>query len=257
MPAFAMARPMADPAVSALLARWGLRDGSARILSAATAAYTQAHRDDAEQLRGGLEARAGRSPISATLSPSTAADQEAFVPARPTSLARAAVALRAHWSEGPCVPGSRPRQARALREWQGEGAALARDRGRGRHGAGARPQRGPRAPRARRVWNREVAGLSGLLRFFATTLYGKLPQDSLEDALDHLRKAATSAPGRHSAPRRARDHAGRGRAPLSGGGEGARARPETCPPAGSPTTTIGPRLAMRSPRCGGSRKARP
>src|SRR5207247_4787482 len=44
------------------------------------------------------------------------------------------------------------------------------------------------------VWNREIVELPGLLRFFATALYGGLPRASLDAALDHLRTAAGLRP---------------------------------------------------------------
>jgi tetratricopeptide (TPR) repeat protein len=44
------------------------------------------------------------------------------------------------------------------------------------------------------VWNREVVGLSGVLKFFARILYGKIPDASLDAALDHLRQAAALRP---------------------------------------------------------------
>lgn len=44
------------------------------------------------------------------------------------------------------------------------------------------------------VWNREVAELSGFLRFFAKVLYGGVPHGSLEAALDHLGKARSLRP---------------------------------------------------------------
>jgi tetratricopeptide (TPR) repeat protein len=44
------------------------------------------------------------------------------------------------------------------------------------------------------VWNREVAELPGVLRFFATVLYGKLPRASLEAALEHLVRASALRP---------------------------------------------------------------
>ncbi len=44
------------------------------------------------------------------------------------------------------------------------------------------------------VWNREVAQLSGVLRFFATMLYGAVPQGSMTEALEQLRIASTLHP---------------------------------------------------------------
>jgi tetratricopeptide (TPR) repeat protein len=45
------------------------------------------------------------------------------------------------------------------------------------------------------VWNREVVALSGPERFFGTMLFGKLPQGSLDEALDHMRTAVRLRPG--------------------------------------------------------------
>jgi tetratricopeptide (TPR) repeat protein len=44
------------------------------------------------------------------------------------------------------------------------------------------------------VWNREIVALSGPERFFGTMLFGKLPQGSLDAALDHLRTATRLHP---------------------------------------------------------------
>jgi tetratricopeptide (TPR) repeat protein len=44
------------------------------------------------------------------------------------------------------------------------------------------------------VWNREIVELSGVLRFFASMLYGGLPRASLDEAIAHLRTAAESHP---------------------------------------------------------------
>jgi tetratricopeptide (TPR) repeat protein len=44
------------------------------------------------------------------------------------------------------------------------------------------------------VWNREIVALSGPERFFGTMLFGKLPQGSMEEALDQLRTAVRLQP---------------------------------------------------------------
>lgn len=44
------------------------------------------------------------------------------------------------------------------------------------------------------VWNREVAELSGFLRFFAKLLYGELPKGTLESSLQHLEQASKLKP---------------------------------------------------------------
>ncbi len=44
------------------------------------------------------------------------------------------------------------------------------------------------------VWNREVVGLPGLLKLFANTFFGSLPQASLDSALVHLRRAEALRP---------------------------------------------------------------
>jgi tetratricopeptide (TPR) repeat protein len=44
------------------------------------------------------------------------------------------------------------------------------------------------------VWNREMAELPGVQRLFATVLYGRLPQASLDSAVVHLRAAVALRP---------------------------------------------------------------
>ena len=44
------------------------------------------------------------------------------------------------------------------------------------------------------VWNREIVKLPGVLKFFAKALYGKLPDASMDAALDHLTKARSLRP---------------------------------------------------------------
>jgi hypothetical protein len=44
------------------------------------------------------------------------------------------------------------------------------------------------------VWNREMAELPGVQRLFATVLYGRLPQASMDSAVTHLRAAVALRP---------------------------------------------------------------
>jgi tetratricopeptide (TPR) repeat protein len=187
-PAFAMAAD-ADPAVAALLAAGD--SAMARLdLSDATKAYTQAHHDDPNSYEAAWKlARAFAD--SATLSPSTAAQERLCRQAE--TAARAAVALRPNGAKGHAflavalgklalfVGGKQKVRLSHQIEAEADTAlALDPNENLAHHVLG--------------VWNREVAGLSGFLRFFATTLYGKLPQASLDQALDHLRKAASLRP---------------------------------------------------------------
>jgi tetratricopeptide (TPR) repeat protein len=188
MPAFADA-PVGDPGVSALLAT----GDSALVrldLGAATAAYTQAHRAAPRSYEAAWKLARALAD-QATLS-TKAADQKRLCQ-QAASLARAAVALEPTGAKGHAFlavalgklalfEGGKDK-VRLSHEIQAEAdTALELD---------------PNEDLAHHVlgvWNREVAGLSGLLRFFATALYGKVPRGSLEDALDHLRKAATLRP---------------------------------------------------------------
>ena len=44
------------------------------------------------------------------------------------------------------------------------------------------------------IWNREMAELPGVQRLFATVLYGRLPQASMDSAVTHLRAAVVLRP---------------------------------------------------------------
>jgi tetratricopeptide (TPR) repeat protein len=44
------------------------------------------------------------------------------------------------------------------------------------------------------VWNREIVELPGLLKFFANTFFGSVPEASLDSALFHLRRAEALRP---------------------------------------------------------------
>jgi hypothetical protein len=44
------------------------------------------------------------------------------------------------------------------------------------------------------VWNREMVELPGVLRLFATVLYGRLPEASMDSAVTHLRAAVALQP---------------------------------------------------------------
>ena len=179
----------ADSTIAALLAAG---DSSlARLdLPAATAAYAQAHRTDP----GSYEAAwklARALADSATLSPK-AVDQERLC-LQAESLARAAIAIEPGGSQGHAflavalgklalfVGGKR--KVRLSHEIKAEAdTALTLD-----------PNQ-DLAHHVLGVWNREVAELSGFLRFFAKVLYGRLPQGSLDAALDHLGKARALQP---------------------------------------------------------------
>ena len=181
--------PARDPAVAALLAAG---DSSlVRLdLDAATAAFTQARRaapksyEAAWKLSRALADKAALSP--------KAADQMRLCH-QAESLARAAVALKPAGEKGHVylaialgklasfVGGQR--KVRLAREIEAEAdTALALD---------------PNEDLAHHVlgvWNREVVALPGFHRFFASVLYGGLPRASLDDAIDHLRRAAGLRP---------------------------------------------------------------
>jgi tetratricopeptide (TPR) repeat protein len=188
MPAFAMAAD-GDHAVADLLAAGD--SALARLdLSDAAQAYAKAHHDDPQSYEAAWKlARAFAD--SATMSPNAAAQQ--LLCRQAEKAARAAVALRPKGAKGhvflavalgklALFEGGK-QKVRLSREIEAEAdTALALD-----------PNENL-AHHVLGVWNREVAELSGFLRFFASTLYGKVPQGSLDQALDHLRKAASLRP---------------------------------------------------------------
>jgi tetratricopeptide (TPR) repeat protein len=180
--------PDADPAAPLLAAG----DSSmARLdLNAATTAYARAHRADPKSYDAAWKlARAFAD--SATLS-AKAAEQKRLCQ-QAESLARAAVALDPAGARGHAFLAvalgklalfeggkDKVRLSHQIEAEADTALALDPDEDLAHHVLG--------------VWNREVVELSGFLRFFATMLYGKLPQGSLDQALDHLRKAASLRP---------------------------------------------------------------
>jgi tetratricopeptide (TPR) repeat protein len=159
-------------------------------LGAATTAYRQAHRTAPESYEAAW--KLARALVDqATLS--TAGTEQRRLCQEAESLARAAVALNPTESKGhtylaialgklALFEGGK-RKVRLSHEIEGEAdsaLALNPSEDLAHHVLG--------------VWNREVVELPGLLRFFATVLYGKLPDASLNAALDHLRQATALRP---------------------------------------------------------------
>jgi tetratricopeptide (TPR) repeat protein len=159
-------------------------------LAAATTAYTQAHR----RAPGNYEAawKLARALADQATLTKDADDQERLC-RQAESLARAAIALDPRGTKGHVflaialgklalfVGGKR--KVRLSHEIESEAdTALALD------------PNDDLAHHVLGVWNREVAELSGFLRFFAKVLYGKLPTGSLGAALDHLGKARSLHP---------------------------------------------------------------
>ncbi len=181
--------PAGDPAVAALLAAG---DSSlVRLdLDAATAAFMQARRAASKSYEAAWKLARALAD-KATLSPK-AADQKRLCQQAELA-ARAAVALEPAGAKGHAFlaialgklalfEGGKAK-VRLSHEIEAEAdTALALD---------------PNEDLAHHVlgvWNREVVELPGFLRFFATLLYGRLPRASLDDALDHLRRAASLRP---------------------------------------------------------------
>ena len=178
-----------DPTASALLAA-GDSAMTRLDLGLATAAYVRAHRADPKNYEAACKlARAFAD--SATLS-HRAEDQERLC-RQAESLARAAIALEPRGAKGHAYLAvalgklalfeggkDKVRLSRQIEAEADTALALDPDDDLGHHVLG--------------VWNREVAELSGFLRFFATTLYGKLPQGSMDQALVHLRRATSLRP---------------------------------------------------------------
>ena len=181
--------PATDPPVAALLVA-----GDSAIalldLNAATAAYRQALRADPRSYEAAWKlsrAIADR----ATLTPN-AADQRRLCQ-QAESLAQVAVALNPRGSKGHAflavalgkqatfVGGkTKVRLSREIKAEADRTLALDPNDDLAHHVLG--------------VWNREVVEVSGILRFFAQTFLGGIPEASIDDALAHLRKAAELRP---------------------------------------------------------------
>lgn len=187
-PALAMAADD-DHAVAALIAAGD--SAMARLdLSDATKAYTQAHHDDPKSYEAAWKlARAYAD--SATLSASAAAQERLCRQAE--TAARAAVALRPDGAKGHAFLAVALGKL-ALFEGGKQKVRLSREIEVEAKKALEFDPKDDLAHHVLGVWNREVAELSGFLRFFASTLYGKVPQGSLDQALDHLRTAASLRP---------------------------------------------------------------
>jgi tetratricopeptide (TPR) repeat protein len=181
--------PAVDRATSALLAA-GDSAMTRLDLGRATVAYTRAHRADPNSYEAAWKlARACAD--SATLS--QRAEEQKHLCQQAESLARAAVALEPRGAKGHAFLAvalgklalfeggkGKVRLSHEIKAEADAALALDPDEDLAHHVLG--------------VWNREITELSGFLRFFATTLYGKLPQGSLDEALDHLRKAVRLRP---------------------------------------------------------------
>jgi tetratricopeptide (TPR) repeat protein len=187
-PAFATA-PAPDPAVAALLAAGD--SALARLdLNAATVAFVEAHR----AAPGSYEAAWKLSRAfadKATLAPKDAEAKRLCQ--RAESLARIAVALRPTAAKGHVYLAIALGKL-ALFEGGKAKVRLAHEIEAEADSALALDPNEDLAHHVLGVWNREVVGLPGVLRFFATALYGRLPQASLADALDHLQRAVSLRP---------------------------------------------------------------
>jgi tetratricopeptide (TPR) repeat protein len=159
-------------------------------LNAATAAYVQAHRAAPENYEAAWKLARALAD-QATLTPKAVDQRRLCMQAE--SLARAAVVLEPTGAKGHAFLAvalgklalfeggkNKVRLSHEIEAEADTALALDPDEDLAHHVLG--------------VWNREVAELSGFLRFFATTFYGSLPRGSLDDALDHLRKAASLRP---------------------------------------------------------------
>ena len=159
-------------------------------LAAATTAYTEAHRADP----GSYEAAwklARAIADRATLTP--AVDAQKRLCQQAESLARAAVAIDPDGTKGHAflavvlgkqalfVGGkTKVRLSREIKAEAEKALALDANEDLPHHVLG--------------VWNREVVEVSGVLKFFANTFLGGIPKASLEESLNHLRRAAELGP---------------------------------------------------------------
>lgn len=159
-------------------------------LAGATAAYSRAHRDDPGSYEAAWKlARALADRATLTRK----ADEQERLCHEAESMARAAIAIDPRGVKGHvflaialgklALFAGGKRKVRLSHEIESEArAALALD------------PSDDLAHHVLGVWNREVAELSGFLRFFAKVFYGSLPHGSLEAALEHLGKARALHP---------------------------------------------------------------
>jgi tetratricopeptide (TPR) repeat protein len=178
-----------DPANATLVAEGD--SAAARLnVAAAIAAYTRAHQAAPRDYEAAWKL-ARTYGDQATLS-AKAADQERYC-AQAESLARAAIAIDPRGANGHAflavslgklaLFAGGKRKVRLSHDIETEARTaleLDPDQDVAHHVLG--------------VWNREVAELSGFLRFFAKLLYGELPKGTLEASLQHLEKAGRLRP---------------------------------------------------------------
>jgi tetratricopeptide (TPR) repeat protein len=159
-------------------------------LRAATVAYEQAHRGAPRSYEAAWKlARAAAD--SATNSVERGSQKQLCLKA--DTLARAAVALNPAGSEGHVYRAialgklalfeggkQKVRLSHAIKAEADTALGLDPKEALGHHVLG--------------VWNREVVGLPGLLRFFANAFFGSVPEASLDSALFHLRRAEALRP---------------------------------------------------------------
>jgi tetratricopeptide (TPR) repeat protein len=159
-------------------------------LDAATAAYRQAYRSAPQRYEAAW--KLARATVDRATLSTVAVEQERLCHTADT-LARAAIALNPDGAKGHVYlaialgklalfeGGKRKvRLSHAIKVEADSALALDPDEDLAHHVLG--------------VWNREVVELPGLLKFFANTFYGRLPQASLDSALVHLKRAAALRP---------------------------------------------------------------
>ena len=159
-------------------------------LDAALTAFTRAHRADPESYEAAWKLARALSD-RATLS-TKAADQLGLC-AQAESLARAATALAPRGAEGHAFLAIALGK-RALFEGGRRRVRLAYEIRAQADTAIAIDSTQDLAHHVLGVWNRDIVALPGPERLFATLLFGRLPQGSLDDALDHLRTATRLQP---------------------------------------------------------------